>query len=197
MQMRFVLASIALLLMSSVSSPRQVGSATLQTRAEHTNYEETSRYDDVIHYITELQKRSPLLRVQSFGYSHEGRALPLMILSEPPVSTPREAAASGMPVVFVMANIHAGEVEGKEAVLKYAQRVLLGDSRRVLEKIILYSPEPYGRSSDHGLSPRQDDAGNRAVDAEEARLPHLLLRQLFRPCPGGSELSAAEPQHEE
>jgi len=87
------------------------------TRAELTNYEETTRYEEVLNFIAELQKRSPLLRVESFGTSEEGRKLPLMIFSDPPISNPRDARATGKPIVFIMGNIHAGEVEGKEAAL--------------------------------------------------------------------------------
>ena len=53
----------------------------LKSRAELTNYEETTRYEEVLAFIAELQKRSPLIRVESFGKSEEGRVLPLMILS--------------------------------------------------------------------------------------------------------------------
>src|SRR5438105_3019329 len=98
----------------------------LKSRAELTNYEETSRYADVIRFIGELQKREPRLRVESFGESQEGRALPLLIFADPPLAHPREARASGKPVVFIMANIHAGEVEGKEAMLHVARRIATG-----------------------------------------------------------------------
>ena len=40
-----------------------------KTRAELTNYEETTRYEEVLSFIAELQKRSPLLRLESFGTS--------------------------------------------------------------------------------------------------------------------------------
>ena len=40
--------------------------------------------------------------------------------------TPLEAAATGKPVVFIMANIHAGEVEGKEAMLHFMRDVVTG-----------------------------------------------------------------------
>src|SRR3954470_5543293 len=83
------------------------------TRAELTKYEETSRYEEVIGFIGDLQRLSPLIRVEAFGKTNEGRDLPLMILSNPPIGQPREALASGKPIVFIMANIHAGEVEGK------------------------------------------------------------------------------------
>src|SRR6185295_13365420 len=95
-----------------------------KTRAELTNYEETTRYEEVLNFIAELQKRSPLLRLESFGTSEEGRKLPLMIFSDTPISNPRDARATGKPIVFIMANIHAGEVEGKEAALHLSRRIL-------------------------------------------------------------------------
>lgn len=108
-----------------------------KTRAELTNYEETTRYEEVLNFITELQKRSPLLRLESFGKSEEGRMLPLMIFSDTPISNPRDARASGKPIVFIMANIHAGEVEGKEAALHLSRRILFGDLKPLLSKLII------------------------------------------------------------
>ncbi len=113
----------------------------LKSRAELTNYEETSRYDDVLRFFDELQKRSPRVRIETFGHSVEGRALPLVILSDPPISEPRDARASGKPIVFVFANIHAGEVEGKEAMQHMARRIVLGDLRSLLDNLtILIAP---------------------------------------------------------
>ena len=113
----------------------------LKSHAEATNYEETSRYSDVINFITELQKRSSLVRLESFGASVEGRKLPLMIFSDSGVSTPAEAKAAGKPVIFIMANIHAGEVEGKEAVQHISRRILFGDLKPLLSKLtILIAP---------------------------------------------------------
>ncbi len=113
----------------------------LKSRAEQTNFEETSRYDDVIKFMTELQKRSPLIRVETFGETVEKRKLPLMILSDSGISTPSEAKAAGKPIIFIMANIHAGEVEGKEAVLHLARRILFGDLKPLLSKLtILLAP---------------------------------------------------------
>lgn len=109
---------------------------SLRTRAELSNYEETSRYGEVIQFIEELQRKSTLLRVEIFGHSEEGRALPLMILSNPPLAHPRQAG-SGKPVVFVMANIHAGEVEGKEAMLHLSRRLLLGDLQPLLNDLVV------------------------------------------------------------
>ena len=115
--------------------------ADLKTKAETTNYEETSTYADVQAFIGELQKRSKLVSVSVFGTTFEGRKMPLMVLSDPPVATITQAKAAGKPIVFIFANIHAGEVEGKEAVQMIARRLLFGDLKPMLSKLtILLAP---------------------------------------------------------
>ncbi len=54
---------------------------------------------------------------QELGRTNEGRVQPLLVLSRPQVTTPEQARALNRPIVYVQANIHAGEVEGKEALL--------------------------------------------------------------------------------
>jgi len=58
-----------------------------QLLAEITNYEETSTYADVHRVITGLVSSSPLVYTESFGKSEEGRELPLMVISDPRVTT--------------------------------------------------------------------------------------------------------------
>ena len=132
---RTLLSLFALFLFVN-TAPAQ-GAGNLKTRAELSNYEETSRYDEVLAFIDELQRQTPLLRVENFGTTNEKRALPLMILADPPVAQPREARLAGKPVVFIMGNIHAGEVEGKEAALHLARRLALGDLRTLLDRLVI------------------------------------------------------------
>jgi len=129
-------AMVVLVVISSAASA-QTPENPLKTRAELTNYEETSRYGDVVRFFNQLQQRTSLMRLENFGASHEGRTLPLAILSEPPIAQPREARDSGKPIVFILANIHAGEVEGKEAAQHLARRLLTGDLRPLLKKVII------------------------------------------------------------
>src|SRR5262249_50217323 len=89
--------------------------AQVKTRAERTNYIETSRYDDVVTFLNTVAKGSPVLHNTTFGYTFEGRPLPLSVVGRIPNSTPRAVRASGKLRVYIQANIHAGEVEGKEA----------------------------------------------------------------------------------
>ena len=115
--------------------------AELRTRAELTNYEETSSSADVQRVMTGLAKSSPLVHVESFGTTEEGRELPLLVISDPKVTTPAAARKLGRPLVFVQANIHAGEVEGKEAVLVLARRLVSGDLKPLTrELVILIAP---------------------------------------------------------
>ena len=113
---------------------------TPQTRAEKTTFQETSRYDDVCAFIDALAQQTPRVRVEMFGKSEEGRDLPLLVVGDPPVPAP-PGRSSRMPVVLVMANIHAGEVEGKEATLHLARRLTLGDLQPLLRSAVwLFAP---------------------------------------------------------
>jgi hypothetical protein len=106
--------------------------ATPQTRAEKTAYEETSRYDDVRAFIDALTQQTPRVHVEMFGKSEEGRDLPVLSVGDPPWHPNLALSGVRLPVVLVMANIHAGEVEGKEAVLHLARRLALGDLQPLL-----------------------------------------------------------------
>jgi len=86
-----------------------------QSRAERTGYTETSHYGDVMDFIRALQGLGAPIRLQIMGKSTQGRDMPLVVASNPPVSSAAEARRLGKPVVYIQANIHAGEVEGKEA----------------------------------------------------------------------------------
>lgn len=112
-----------------------------QTVAEKTDYRATSRYADVIAFVEQLARVSPLVRLDTLGVSHENRKLPLVILADPPVANAEEAARSGKPVVFAMANIHAGEVDGKEALLMLAREIVAGSARPLLrDLVIVFAP---------------------------------------------------------
>ncbi|MEP7337376.1 MAG: M14 family metallopeptidase [Acidobacteriota bacterium] len=131
-----------------------------KSRAELTNYDETSRYEDVIKFIAALQKQTNHLRVESFGKSGEGRDLPLMIFADPPISQPRDARDSGKPIVFIQANIHAGEVEGKEAMLHLSRRIANGDLGVLLSKLIILVAPIYNADGNEKFSPNNRTAQN-------------------------------------
>lgn len=89
----------------------------LHITAETSGYTHTSTYKEVMDFIYDAQKRSDLLHLLTLTTSFEGRTVPLLTISTEGVKSPRELLMTGKPAVLIMANIHAGEVEGKEACL--------------------------------------------------------------------------------
>ncbi|HEU4715087.1 MAG TPA: M14 family metallopeptidase [Pyrinomonadaceae bacterium] len=155
-----VISIVFLLALTTKTSAQQSSDDKLKSRAELTNYEETTRYEEVLNFIAELQRRSPLIRLKSFGKSEEGRSLPLMILSDSPISNPRDARGSGKPIIFIMANIHAGEVEGKEAMLHLSRRILFGDLKPLLNKLIILIAPIYNADGNEKISLNNRTAQN-------------------------------------
>ena len=58
------------------------------TRAERTNFMETSHYDDVITFIDSLKTLGAKIEIGSIGKTIEGRDLPYVIASRPLVTSP-------------------------------------------------------------------------------------------------------------
>jgi Zinc carboxypeptidase len=142
MTARHTLPALALCigLTSGCGTEPTMTAATPQTRAEKTTYQETSRYDDVRAFIAAMAQQTGRVRVEMFGKSEEGRDLPLLVVGDPPVPGPA-GRSSRVPVVLVMANIHAGEVEGKEATLHLVRRLTLGDLQPLLRSAVwLFAP---------------------------------------------------------
>ena len=109
-----------------------------RTVAETSDFKETSKHADVIAFCEQLAKLAPdAVRLSEFGTSGEGRKMPLLILAEPAVATPAEAAKSGKLLLFIQANIHAGEVDGKEGVLMLAREIALAKQRPLLKDLII------------------------------------------------------------
>ena len=116
-----------------------VSAQNLVTRAEATDFRETSRYADVIQFVNQLPDRVGDIAIHktSFGYSMEGRALPLVVLGGVDSHHPENIRATGKVRVFVQANIHAGEVDGKEAILRIMREVAMGEHADWFDEIIL------------------------------------------------------------
>ena len=130
----------------------------MRTRAEISNYEETSTYADVTRVIDGLAATSQLVHTESFGKTEEGRDLPLMVISDPRVTTPAAARKLGRPLVFVQANIHGGEVEGKEAVLMLARRLVSGDLKPLTRQLVILIAPDYNADGNEKIDVRNRGA---------------------------------------
>ena len=110
---------------------------SLQTVAEKSDYRATSRYADVVAFCETVAQRGPIAKLSYFGTSHEGRKLPLLTIADPPVATPEDARDKKKTVVLAFANIHAGEVDGKEALLALARDLTDKPGHPLLKDLVI------------------------------------------------------------
>lgn len=114
---------------------------SLRTVVEETDFARTSTYAEALGFIADVARRADTVAVTTLATSVEGRPIPLVILSRERVRTPSELRATAKPAVLVMANIHAGEVEGKEACQMLIRDVALGPLAGLLEhQVVLVVP---------------------------------------------------------
>ncbi len=135
--------------------PGPVGPAAYpRTRPELTNYRETSHYSDVRSFLDSLRKlRAPIV-LGSIGKTSEGREIPYAIASRPLVSTPSAAKELGRPIVYVQGNIHAGEVEGKDALLALVRDLTFSSKPNVLDSIVLIVVPIYNADGNERFAPQ-------------------------------------------
>ncbi len=145
MRCRRIVLWLALPLLAWPATPFRSGElraqAELLTVAEASGFVSTSLHADVMDFVLELQRVSPLVRVETMAVSAEGRAVPLLVIGDPVPSSPLDLRYDDRAVVYFQANIHAGEVEGKEAALMLARDLVDGTSPGVLDKlVVLFAP---------------------------------------------------------
>jgi hypothetical protein len=129
------------------------------TRAERTKFAETSHYADVVQFIDSLRLLGAHIHVGSIGKTSEGRDIPFVVASRPLVQTPLEAKRLHRPIVYVQANIHAGEVEGKEALQAQLRDLLFTDRPNVLDSIILIAVPIYNADGNEKFAAQERNRG--------------------------------------
>ncbi len=144
--LRFTIASTLLAFCCVQAMPQNAGKAAapagspalraLKTRPERTNYEETSRYQDVVDFMQTVAAASPQIHLTTYGYTFEGRALRLAVIGAKDAS-PEAVKATGKVRIYVQGNIHAGEVEGKEACLEILRAIAQGEHAAWFNSAIL------------------------------------------------------------
>ena len=108
------------------------------TRAELSDFQSTSTYEEVMQFMTALTKTNAHARMDYIARSIEGREVPLVIIADPLPPSYAALEKDERIVVYLQANIHAGEVEGKEATQMLARDLLSGDlSEKILENVIV------------------------------------------------------------
>jgi len=110
---------------------------TLLTVAERSGFTRTSLHADVMEFVSGLQALSPLVRVETMATSAEGRSLPLIVIGDPVPASPMDLRHDDRAVVYLQANIHAGEVEGKEAAMMLARDIVQGATPDYLDRLVV------------------------------------------------------------
>src|SRR5262245_9282711 len=137
--------------------PSQEKPESLRTVAEASDFKATSRSEQVVDFCARLAKVSSVVRLGELAKSVEGRKLPLVILADPPVANAQDARQSKKLIVFIIGNIHAGEVDGKEALLMFARDIATGEARALLKNLILV------------IAPNFNPDGNEKISTENRR----------------------------
>ena len=172
----------------------------LLTQAELTGFRKTETYDEVLAFLTRLERLSPYLHVSFIGPSEQGRRIPVVVASKEKLFDPAERFKSAKPVVLVLNSIHAGEVDGTDATLMLLRDIALTNRLDLLDgvtlvTVVVYNVDgharvsPYNRPNQNG----PDEMGYRAnargldlnrdfvkADAKETRAL-LALADAWKP----------------
>ncbi len=136
---------------SFVTSLVLAASVSLLTRPERTDYRETSRYEDVMAFVREAIAASPrTMHLTTMGYTFEGKPIPLIVVGNVKDGSPEAVKESGKTRIYLQGNIHAGEVEGKEALQMLLRELAHGEHAAWLQSsVLLIAPIYNADGNDH------------------------------------------------
>src|SRR6188508_2053953 len=114
----FLIPTLFVVLAATGAAQQRSPLADLKTTPEATGYKSTSTYDDVVKFMKTVDEASPIIFYTTYGTTTEGRAMPMAVVGTGlKDASPAAVKASGKLRVHIQANVHAGEVEGKESSL--------------------------------------------------------------------------------
>lgn len=147
--------TLALSAALSLSVAAFQASAWPKTQAELSGYAKTSSYPEVMRFLYDLEARNPPFRRTSLATSTGGKDIPLLIVHANPNITPAQARLQRKPVVYIQANIHAGEVEGKEAVLALLRDWTNNPKAELLRNLVLVVVPIYNTDGNDNWGPNK------------------------------------------
>jgi hypothetical protein len=157
---RAFLTVLTIILSDQVFSQVNIFPPELFSRAEKSAYTETTLSCEVVQFCETIGTMSSFAHTESFGKTIEGKDLMMVVLANPRIKTAEEARASGKPVIYIQGNIHAGEVEGKEASIRLIREICFGPESALLNNQILIFCPDYNPDGNDKLSatsrPSQD-----------------------------------------
>ena len=162
--------------------PGNLAKARPLTHAERTKFTETSRYADVMQFIDSLKALGAKMYVGSIGKTSEGRDIPFVVASRPLVTTPNEAKLLRRPIVYVQANIHAGEVEGKEALQALLRDLERDPFQNVIDSLVILAVPIYNADGNEAVGPQETNRSEQngpAVVGQRANAQGLDLNRDY------------------
>ncbi|MEO5896522.1 MAG: M14 family metallopeptidase [Vicinamibacterales bacterium] len=147
-----VIAALVLTLAPVVAAQTPASVESIKTKPEQTNFEETSTYHDVVAFINALAQAAPTrFHVKTFGTTNENRTLPLVVVGAPS-ALPDAVRRTGKLRVYIQGNIHAGEVEGKEAAQMLLRELAAGKHQDWLRNVVLLIAPIYNADGNERFS---------------------------------------------
>ncbi len=112
---------------------------TFQTEHEQNGYAQYTNYESMMKYLEKVRASTHEMVLGVYGKTLQGRDIPYAVFSNPPVSHPWEAIASGKPIVVIAANVHGGERTLRESLLIMAREAATKGTelQGMLDKIVL------------------------------------------------------------
>jgi len=144
---------LVICLMLLLSAFNLFGQSSFQTVAEKSDFKSTSDYNDVKVFIEQLKKSSHYIREENLAITNEGREVPLLIIGNPLPKSSEDLINDKRIVVYIQANIHAGEVEGKEATLMYLRDMLREKNPEILKNVVLLVCPLFNADGNEKISP--------------------------------------------
>jgi murein tripeptide amidase MpaA len=101
------------------------------TPTEANGFTETPNYEQTRAWLERLDAASPMIRVETFGRSPQGRDLLVVY------ATPNGQLDPSKPTLLVQCGIHSGEVDGKEAGMMLLRDIAFGSQRHLIDRVNL------------------------------------------------------------
>lgn len=144
------IAIIGIFLLWCVLSGSAVFSqAYWQTQFEQSGGEETSRYEATRGFSQMLADSSAMVSFQEYGTSPQGRSLFALVLDKDGLSDPLAIKETGRVVFFILACLHPGEPDGKDAGLIFFRDIAIYRQHQNLLNHISYIFVPIANPDGH------------------------------------------------
>lgn len=126
------------------------------TPAERAGFVTTPSHDETVAWLKKLDRASPLIRLETFGVTPQGRDMVVAIVSKDGAKL-----KPSKPVFLVQAGIHSGEIDGKDAGLMLLRDIAFRGRDDLISKVnIVFVPilnidghersTPYSRPNQRG-----------------------------------------------